>query len=97
MEQFCILVVEVYMQRVKLLKTTPTPPSQKRMYTHGNTGSQHRFTPKSAYNIGLESRHLHCVNVNVLLTMSHYIYKMSPLGKTGYSFKEIYVLFWSFL
>ena len=57
MEQFCILVVEVYIQRVKLLKAAPTPPSQKRMHTHGDTGTQHTLTPQSAYSTGLESRH----------------------------------------
>lgn len=39
-----MLAVEVYIQRVKLLKTAPTPPSQKHMYTLGNTGTQHTFT-----------------------------------------------------
>lgn len=78
-----MLVVEVYIQRVKLLKTAPTPPSQKHMYTLGNTGAQHTFTPKNVHNTGLESRQLYYINVNVLVTMLHYTYKMPPLGKTG--------------
>lgn len=78
-----MLIVEVYIQRVKLLKTAPAPPSQKHMYTLGNTGTQHTFTPKNVHNTGLESRQLYYININVLVTMLHYTYKMPPLGKTG--------------